>query len=312
MGVPQNYEFINIYNSNIEPSTVHCANTGLSWFFKRYLLQKLISVFEFKNIPENWDMDYFTYTLFITGFISVVETDRFGIIPQHCSLWGYDVFYRPTNCIINNPLIRQILEPRIGVNCSLIKMQPDYCGAWDLISYYADMMALCSETAAVNMVNSKLAYVFGAGSKTMAESFKKLFDNIASGQPAVFVDKNLYNEDGRPAWETFNQDLRSTYIAGDVLEDLAKWDSRFNTDIGIPNVNIAKQSGVSDQEINANNIDTNAKCRLWLETIRKGLRQTNELFGTNIDVELRFDKFEKNALMEGVENNGNVINLRAV
>ena len=102
-------------------------------------------------------MDYFTYTLFITGFISVVETDRFGIIPQHCSLWGYDVFYRPTNCIVNNPLIRQILEPRIGVNCSLIKMQPDYCGAWDLISYYADMMALCSETAAVNTAGAPLS-----------------------------------------------------------------------------------------------------------------------------------------------------------
>ena len=305
-GIPTPYEYIDLYNSQFSPSTVHVSNTGLSWFFKRYLIQKLMSVFEFENMPDNWDKDYFYYTLFIWGHIAVINTKEFGVIPQWCTLKGRNVFYRPTNAVISNPLLKGFTTPRIGKQCSLIKMQPDYGGAWDIICFYADMLALTSEAAAVNILNSKLAYVFFAESKTVAETFKKLFDRIASGEPAAVIDKNLYREDGSALWETFNQNLKNTYIAGDLLDDMTKWDSRFNTEIGIPNVNIAKASGVSDQEVNANNIDTQSKVKLWLDTINKGLEETNKLFGLNLKCKLRFDYYE------GGEADGMALNSRDV
>lgn len=289
-GIPAPYDYINVYNSQYKPSTLHVKNTGLSYFFQRYLIQKIISVFKFDNIPDHWSLDYFLYTLFIFGYVSVFNTDAFGVIPQHCTLSGYDVFYRPTTCHIANPVIRNTLSLRIGETCELIKMQPDWCGAWDIVSYYADLMALTSESIAVNLINSKFAYVFAAANKAGAESLKKLYDQIASGEPAAFTDKNLFNDDGSKAWELFTQDLRQNYIAGDLLEDLAKIDSRFNTDVGIPNVNIAKNSGVSDREVMSNNIDTKSKCELWLETMRDGVKRVNEMFDLNISVSFRFDE----------------------
>lgn len=301
-GVPASYDYINVYNSMYEPSTLHVKETGLSRYFQRYLIQKILSVFKFKGLPEYWSKDYFFYTLFIFGFVTVFNTDRFGVIPQHCSLSGYDVFYRPTTCNVSNPLINRTLELRIGKSCELIKMQPDYCGAWDIVSYYADLMALTSESIAVNMINSKFAYVFAADNKTGAESLKKLYDQIASGNPAAFADKNLFKEDGSPAWELFVNNLRQNYIAGDLLEDLAKIDSRFNTDIGIPNVNIAKNSGVSDSEVMSNNVDTKSKAALWLETIRDGVKKVNNMFDLDISVSLRFDN------LEGSFNDGQTFN----
>lgn len=301
-GVPASYDYINVYNSMYEPSTLHVKETGLSRYFQRYLIQKILSVFKFEGLPEYWSKDYFFYTLFIFGFVTVFNTDRFGVIPQHCSLSGYDVFYRPTTCNVANPLINKTLELRIGKSCELIKMQPDYCGAWDIVSYYADLMALTSESIAVNMINSKFAYVFAADNKTGAESLKKLYDQIASGNPAAFADKNLFKEDGSPAWELFTNNLRQNYIAGDLLEDLAKIDSRFNTDIGIPNVNIAKNSGVSDSEVMSNNIDTKSKAALWLETIQDGVKKVNNMFDLDISVSLRFDN------LEGSFNDGQTFN----
>lgn len=301
-GVPASYDYINVYNSMYEPSTLHVKETGLSCYFQRYLIQKILSVFKFEGLPEYWSKDYFFYTLFIFGFVTVFNTDRFGVIPQHCSLSGYDVFYRPTTCNVSNPLINKTLELRIGKSCELIKMQPDYCGAWDIVSYYADLMALTSESIAVNMINSKFAYVFAADNKTGAESLKKLYDQIASGNPAAFADKNLFKEDGSPAWELFTNNLRQNYIAGDLLEDLAKIDSRFNTDIGIPNVNIAKNSGVSDSEVMSNNIDTKSKAALWLETIQDGVKKVNNMFDLDISVSLRFDN------LEGSFNDGQTFN----
>ena len=70
---------------------------------------------------------------------------------------------------------------------------------------------------------------------------------------------------------------------------MAKWDARFNTDIGIPNVNIAKQSGVGSQEVLANNVDTKSKCEVWRESIQQGLDQANKLFGLNMSVRLRWE-----------------------
>ena len=286
--IPATYDYINMYNHQYAPSTIHVKDTGLSWYIKRYLIQKIISVFKFEGIPESWAKDYFLYTLFVFGYCAVINTNKYGIIPQHCTLSGYDIFYRPNRAIITNPLFSKTIEARIGTDCELVRMSPDWCGVWDIVEYYADLMALTSETIAVNLINSKFSYVFAAEDKASAESLKKLYDQIASGEPAAFADKKLFMEDGEPAWDTFVQNLKQNYIAGDLLEDLAKIDSRFNTEIGIPNVNIAKSSGVGEAEVMANNIDTHSKAALWLETIRDSLEKVNEMFGLNISVSLRF------------------------
>ena len=297
------YDFINRYNSKRKPSTVHSQENATTWYFRRYLIQKIISVFEFKGIPETWSKDYFLYTLFCFGFVAIVETDKFGVIPQHCSLFGYDVFYRPTNVNIANPLIRGNLTPRIGTQCALVRMQPDYGSCWDIVAYYADLLSMCTEALAVNLVNSKLAYVFACEDKTVAESFKKMYDQMNEGNPAVFADRKLFLEDGSPAWETFQNNLKQNYIAKDILEDMTKIDARFCTEIGIPNVNMAKESGVTDNEVEANNIDTKTKASLWLETIRDGIDKANELFGLNMSVDFRY---KAEVVNDVAVDNGNV------
>lgn len=285
---PKPYEFVNIYNSQYEPSTVHVKNTGLAWYFKKYLLQKLISVFEFKGMPEEWAMNYFTYTLFTLGFIAIVDTDKYGVIPQHCGLGGkLNVMYQPSTVTIANPLIRPF-EALIDVDCALVKMQPDFCGAWDIISYYGELLALASETASVNLVNSKLSYVFMAESSAQAESFKKLFDELQSGNPAVFSDKDLFQEDGTPNWIQFNQNLGQNYIVNEIMADMHRIVNMFNTDIGIPNANYEKSERLITDEVNANNVDTMSKVTLWHETINKGLAKANELYGLNLSCNLRF------------------------
>lgn len=286
--IPASYDYINAYNHQYAPSTIHVKETGLSWYFKRYLIQKIISVFKFEGIPETWAKDYFLYTLFVFGYCAVINTNKYGVIPQHCTLSGYNIFYRPNRAIIANPLFKKTIEAQIGKDCELIRMAPDWCGVWDIVEYYADLMALTSETVAVNLINSKFSYVFAAEDKASAESLKKLYDQIASGEPAAFADKKLFTDDGDPSWYLFVQNLKQNYIAGDLLEDLAKIDSRFNTEIGIPNVNIAKASGVGEAEVMANNIDTHSKAALWLETIKDSLEKVNEMFGLNITVSMRF------------------------
>lgn len=300
--IPVLYNYANQYNSKFSPSTIHARNTGLARYYQRYLLQKAISVFKW-TLPDDWSKDYFLYTLYCHGYIGIVETDKFGVIPQGGALYGYDVFYQPTNIIITNPLLRGILKPRIGTDCAVIKLQPDFGGIMDIVSYYADLMAICSEAVAVNVMNSKLSYVFSAKNKPQAESYKKMFDNVASGELAVVVDKELFDDDGKPCWNPFNQNVKESYIASDILSDMRKIEAMFDTDIGIPSANTDKRERLITDEVNANNVETASKCEVWLETIKKGIAVANDLFGQTLSVDWRVDP--KTDIVDGWNGGGN-------
>lgn len=297
-GLPFFYDYVNIYNGQRNPSTSH-ADSALSRFFQRYLLQEAISVYEWK-MPKEWSRDYFLYTLYCNGFISIIETDKFGVICQGCGLNGYDVFYRPTTAVITNPLLRGILTPRIGKQCTVIKLQPDYGGIMDLVTKYSDIMAMTMQTAGCNIEASKLAYVFAADNKASAESFKKMFDKIASGEPMVVQDSKLLKADGTKAWEVFSNNLANNYIAGDLLVDLQKWRNMFCTEIGIINANTEKKERMLTDEVNANNQETYTKADLWLRELQEGCSKACEMFpGLELSVDWRYKPKE-------VESNGNI------
>lgn len=296
-GIPALADHINVANWAASPSTVHCRNTGLSKFFQRYLLQKAMSLFKWE-LPETWSESYFLYVLYCWGYLCVVNTNKFGVIPQACTLTGYNVFYQPTNAVVTNPLLRGILQPQIDRQCTIIRLQPDYGGIMDMVSYYADMLALCAESVGMNLMNTHLSYVFSANNKTAAESFKKLADKIASGEVAVAIDKNLFKDDGSKNWEAFEQNLKQVYIASDVLSDMRKIEAMFDTDVGIPNANTDKRERLVTDEVNANNVETVSKCSMWLEELQKSVKKTNKMFGLNISVDWRFP-----TMMKGVSEN---------
>lgn len=247
-----------------------------------------MSVFNW-TIPESWDRNYFLYVLYIIGYISVFDSDAYGVIPQHCTLGGYNIFYAPKYAIISNPLFRESKTLDIDRDCVLLKLEPDYCGLYDIVDYYGDMMALAAEAAGVNLLNSKLAFVFTAKNKAAAESFKKLYDDIASGQPAAFADKSLMDDDGNLLVQMFSQDVGGNFIADRLLEVLRTIRTMFLTDIGIPNANTTKRERLLVDEVNANNFETKAKCILWLDELKKGCRKIRDKYGINISVELRPD-----------------------
>lgn len=289
-GIPAFYDYINVYNSRISPSTIH-INSQIKWYFVRQLLQEVIGLYDFR-LPEDWNHDYFKYVLFVNGFISVLNTDMAGVICQHCTLSGRDIYYAPKYALITNPAFDKTYQLQIGVKCGLIKLKPDYTGVMDIVDYYSDMLALAAESAGLNLQNTKLAYVFMCADKQQAESFKKVFDQISAGNPAGFMDKKLFNDDGSPNWMMFNQNLRNTYIAGDILEDMRKWKQQFCTEVGIPNANTDKKERLIRDEVNANTTETQTKAMLWLDTIRNGMEDNNRLFGLDLDVKLRFTEQE--------------------
>lgn len=303
--IPASYEDINLYNSRFSPSTVHCRDTRLQNYFRKYLLQKAFSVFKWK-LPETWDQDYFLYTLYSVGYIAVLDTDDFGVIPQFATVGGYNVFYHPTYILVSNPLL-PATKRTIDKDCTIIKLQPDYTSAMDIINYYADMLALCSQSVAINLINTHTATVFPAGNKATAESYKKMFDKVASGEPAVIMDKSLFDDTGKPVWTPFTNNVRNTYVSSDILSDMRKIENQFNTEFGIPNANTDKRERLITDEVNSNNTETGLRAEMWLEELKAGVKKTNDMFDLSISVDWRKNPFESEAVNNGaVDSNGTV------
>lgn len=301
MGAPAYYDHINMTQSQSDPSSLHIQNTKLNWFFTRYLLQKAISIFEW-TLPENWAANYFLYVLYCWGFISIIETDKYGVIPQGCGLRGYDIFYQPTEAIISNPLLRGIKTPKIGSQCAVLKLMPDYGSIMDMVSYYANLMSITAETLTTNIFNSKLAYVFIAKSLTQAETLKKSYDKVASGEPAIVLDKSLFDDDNNKLWDIFQQDLKGNYIANELLETLRSLEMRFCQELGIPTVINEKKERLNIDETNGNNIETYSRPDMWLKELKKGCSQANDLFNIGIDVNWRFETAVNDLTMEEHDN----------
>ena len=289
--MPYNYEFINLYNSAIHPSTVHCKNTALVNYHARYLFKKILSVFEFKGIPEEWADNYFKYILFGYGFIAVFNTERYGVIPQECGLTGFNVFYQPTEAIIANPLLPDFKQLKIGTDCELIRIQPDYNGVIDIVTTYADLLSLSIETAGINLLNSKTSYVFFADDKATAETYKKMYDQLASGSPMAVVSNKLKTETGEPNWDIWTQNVGQNYITDRLLNDYKSIKDQFNTLIGIPNANTQKRERMIRSEVEANDIDTQSLALIWLDNMQAGIEKVNRMFGLNISVDYRFSEY---------------------
>lgn len=287
--MPYNYEMINLFNSSYSPSTLHTKNTQMFTFFKKYLLEKVMSVFEFE-LPEMWDKNYFLYSLFLNGYLAIVNTDKFGVICQHCGLRGYNIYYNPTHAIIVNPLLTGILEPKIGTQCSLIRLQPNYSGVSDIVNYYADNMAMTAETCEMNIMNSKLSFLFAVRGKSQAESMKKILDQVMRGELGVFYDEKLKMGNDNNPLDFFNNDLKKNFIAPELQDTLRRWEEMFCNEVGIPNIRSDKKERMIVDEVNSNNIECFTKAELWLETLKEGVEQTNKMFNLDLGVKLRHNE----------------------
>ena len=291
--VPEFYQSANLVSSAYNPSYYHVENTYLQRYFRRYLLEKAMSVFKFE-LPDNWDTNYTMLTLFLNGFMGVFYAKEYGVIPQFGTIHGYDLYYRPTKFLCVNPYLKeQYNELEIGKDCVLVKMTPEYIGVLDLINYYADQMALLAETHGVNLFTARVGYVAVAGNKAAAESLKAAYDEMAGGNPFVVVDKELLSEDGTVPWEWFSQNLKQNYLSSDILLDMCKVETMFDADIGLPNANTEKRERLITDEVNANNESTRSKSELWLENIQAGFKEVEKMFGVKATVKRRFDYDEK-------------------
>lgn len=282
---------INEYESRQNPNMIHISNTWDYATYFRYFLQRAESLIIFDGMPQNWAKNYIYPLLFLKGNFCVMNTARFGIIPQHGNPYGVDVQYQPTNYVVANPAFDVSINGDlvIGTDCEIVKLAPDWLGIGDLINSYAQRVAMTLSNHDVACALAKFGFIFTAKNKSTAETFKVAFDDIMSGKLAVVINQALYDkETGKPLYEYFNNDIDKCYnVVKSALESVENLKHAFDMEIGIYTAPDKKERMITDEVEETKNA-VMSKCELWVETINECLEKVNAHYNLDIRARLRY------------------------
>lgn len=276
--IPMDYEGLNQYTS-LRSVAGRVQNDVNTHFYMRALYQRVLSGTTFK-LPEAWKRGkrYFKNVLFTDGFIGIIKTPKYGVIPQICTFNGYGIFLQPTNMLVNQPLVQ--FEGIIGKNCELIHLCGDYRGIWDIIEHYAIRLSVAITSLDCALINERVSFIALAKNKAASEALKVVYEKISAGEPFNVVDKILKDDsikgDSEPLW-TYSQDVASQYISDKLLADIDAILQQFDREIGIAAVGEKKERMITD-EVTLQQEDSCARASTWFENLSDSFDLTNELF----------------------------------
>ena len=262
------------------PKNVYGEFNRSNLYYRQWALKKILSRFEIENMPDDWPVNYFWEHLFLDGKIAILDT-ALGVIPLMCGMTGINVWNRPTDVIIANPVLGNF-ERKIGVGAALVHLQFDYLGVDPILNRFSTLLAMCDSALAVNLMNSKVAFIGFVDDAAQAKTMQKMYDEISGGNPAVFVRKSQVNTENF----IFNN-VKTSFIADDIMLLRRKIVNDFLSDIGINNANLDKRERLNKDEVNANNEEMRFNVLNWLDTIQEGLDVANKLYGLGLKIKLR-------------------------
>ena len=261
-------------------------NISTAYYFS-YLLRLVKGIFEFKA-PDYWDVDFLLDTLLLNGVFGIFEHGS-EPLALNCQPYGVNVYYKPTNFNISNPVLGNFSKT-IGTDGAIIYLEEDptynasYRTIRPLLTKYAYQLASCDKCIDQSLINSGVAAIFSAPNKKAAESFRAMYDDIAQGKPAVFMDTELglASQSSRPLQYTPAKD---NFVCDKVQIEKRCIIEEFLTAIGVNNANTSKRERLNSDEVNSNNDECYVSTATWKRNLKTTTDMAHKLF-PNLDFSL--------------------------
>lgn len=258
-------------------------------YWARSLFQRLTALIDFEGLPEQaqgqygWDKDAFKYGLYMLGYQIIFRSKTYGVVPQPGALTGFGLQFQPAGAIINTPYFQFKKELRIGLDCELIRLTPDYSGVYDIITKYAAELKEIDTSIRSAARNSRLAYAMVASNDKSARTLKAIREKIINGDDAI-IDEKIMRDKANPdslPWFQFDRDVKNSYILGDLLDARRTTLVDFYREIGVRMLDDKKERMLT-AEVDAGNAETFIRSEVWMESLKESCEKVNAMFGTSI------------------------------
>lgn len=266
-----------LYNSRRSAGGL-VENDETTRYFMRSLYQRVYAGFNPLNSPALWDINYYKNVVLSEGYIGIINSDKYGIIPQICAPTGdRGIFLQPTKILVSQPLVQ--FEGTLGVDCELIRLTPDWLGIWDIIEHYAVRMAIAVTSLDVSLFNSRASFIAAGKNKSATVTIKAIYEDMSKGKPLLVYDKEMKGDgldESDPIW-TYNADIKNNYIGDKLIDALHAIREDFDQEIGIAAIGQKKERMISD-EVAQLTADSTARAETWFDMLTQTYDKVNALF----------------------------------
>lgn len=263
-----------------------------------YTFNRTSQMFKWNNLPDTIPQRTLELYLQSNGNVCIYKHNG-KLYPFIGGLGGApNVYYMPTIYTIANPALNLSVNAIIDKDCIVIPNDTFYNGLMPMVKKYATLLVENELTLLVNLINSRLPSVIGASDTREADSAKLLFKDIESGKLGVVGTSQLFD-----SFKSLPYSATTSHTLTDILEVEQYLKASLYNDLGLQSNYNMKRERLTDDETALNE---NALLPLIDDMLlqrENGAKRVNDMFGTDITVELN-SGWRLTQLSARVENNG--------
>ena len=259
--------------------------------YVRYMVNRTLSMFEYKGLPE---------TIPEREFEMIIQLFRFGIVTKvddklyvfYGGLGGEpNEYYQPTQAIVSNPYLKysKVLKLDDYIkddgNAVVVWNDKSHIGLLPMFLRNSELLAECDISLKYSLVKKRFMNIVTADDDETKDSLKEMFEDVENGTGfGIIVTKKLIDESSVGKVET-GLSNNSTDLK-DIIETKQYILGSWYNELGLnANYNMKRES-INESESDMNEdallplIDDMLRCR------QLAVEQINKKFGTSISVEL--------------------------
>lgn len=242
---------------------------------------KTMAMFKYHNLPDSIPCYELENLLQKNGFACVAKVES-ELYAFDGGLGGEpDVYYHPTICTVANPALKLSKDFVINKDCVIVKNDSNLVGLSHTISKYNSLITENEITILIALINSRMSVIFSGSDSATKTSAEQYLSMIKQGKLGVISDNAFL--------ESLSINMGNN-TRNNVFEDLIRLNmylkASLNNAIGLNSNTAMKKERLITAEIDVNNTSLYPLIDDMLECRRIGVEKINELFGTEITVEL--------------------------
>lgn len=262
----------------------------LTSYYYKMLLNRVINMFTWENLPDTIDEQVMNFWLFVTG--RVVFTEFNGkLYALNGNYGGYpNEYYLPTEFVIANPILGNKIVKLDVDGVAMFNSDTDKYptqglvgGLYPILTLTANMLADCVTTISSALKNGRVQTAFICKDDTVRIAGEKVLKQLYNGNPAVMIDDTILNCIS-PIKMADNTSVAT--ILQQTIETYQFWLANFYNSIGVnANFNM-KRERLNTAEVNINDSALFVNVVNMLNNRQQAIDKINTMFGTNISVEI--------------------------
>ena len=247
--------------------------------FRADLLNKSLTMFEWKNLPDTLPAVEIEKQLQTNGY-TIIGKVQGNVYAFQGGFSGQDPYNQPTTAIVHNPSLKFNGTFTINENCVIIKNDDMQQGLMHIYNKYGMLLIENQITMLMTDYNYRMPFTISSKDDSTTQSAREYLQKIIDGSLGVIGEAKLF--DALKVTPTNNKGVNSF---ADLYGYQQFIEAQLNNTIGLATNNNMKRERLTTNEIEVNKNASFPLIDNMLRNRKQAVEKINQMFDLDIDVE---------------------------